>query len=178
MRIRWLSGVGRIAKRVLRQDASPGVARIAGGERPQALASRRGILGWTWAFLVVLMFVSEVRKEHRHGHGILLCDRHLLDALVTLDVVYEGVPLQLQRALIRRLLPPADVTLLLTVPVITALARKPEDMFDEAALARQANRYGILRPEVLGLRELDGTRPSEELAAEAFRIVAGVGSES
>ncbi len=120
------------------------------------------------------MFVREVRKEHRRGRGIVLWDRHVLDALATVDVVYEGVPLRLQRSLVRRLLPRADTTLLLTVPVATALARKPGDMFAEAALARQAERYRILRPEVPGLHELDGTRLSGELAAEAFRIMAGV----
>jgi thymidylate kinase len=175
MRLRWLGGVGEVAKRLLRQDASAGVERIGGGERPGALASRRGLLGWTWSLLVALSFISRVRGEHRRERGILLYDRHLLDALVTLDVVYEGVHLGLHRALIRRLLPRADLTLLLAVPAATALARKPADMFVEAVLERQAERYAALRAEAPALRELDGTRPADELATEAFRLVAGIG---
>jgi thymidylate kinase len=123
----------------------------------------------------VLTFVRKARKEHRHGRGILLYDRHLLDALVTLDVVYEGVRLGLQRSLVRRLLPTADLTLLLTVPASVALARKPADMFTEAVLERQAERYAALRPSLSDVRELDGTHPLRELAAEAFRLVAEIG---
>jgi thymidylate kinase len=125
--------------------------------------------------LVTLSFVRQVRREHRRGRGVLLYDRHLLDALVTLDVVYEGVRLGLHRALVRLLVPPADVTLLLAVPPATAVARKPADMFVESVLARQAARYTALKSEAPSVRELDGTRPLDELAAEAFRLVAGIG---
>jgi thymidylate kinase len=175
MRLRWLKTLGGFAKRLLGQNPAPGVQRIGGGERTEALASRRGPLGWTWSFLVTLVFVRDVWREHRRGRGILLYDRHLLDALVTLDVVYGGVRLGLHRALVRRLVPRADLTLLLRVPPSTAHARKPADMFGEAVLERQAQRYAALRSEASHLRELDGTRPPHELAAEAFRLVAGIG---
>lgn len=174
MRLRWLGGLGRVAKRLLGQNESPGVERIGGGERAVALTSRHGALGWTWSLLVVLSFISHVRRAHRQGRGILLYDRHLLDALVTLDVVYEGVRLGVQRALIKRLVPRADLTLLLTVPPAAALARKPDDMFVEDVLGRQADRYVALRGEAPALREMDGTRPAEELATEAFRLVARI----
>jgi thymidylate kinase len=176
MRIRRLGTLGELTKRLLRQNAAPGVQRIGAGERAERLASRRGLLGWTWSLLVVLAYIREVRREHRRGRGILLYDRHLLDALVTLDVVYAGVHLGLHRALVRRLLPEADLSLLLSVPAATALARKPADMFTEAVLERQAERYAMLRSEASHLHELDGTRPANELAAEAFRLVAGIGS--
>jgi thymidylate kinase len=175
MGIRWLGMVGRTAKRVLRQESAPGIARIGSGERPQALVSRRGLLGWTWALLIVFMFVREVRRGHRWRRGVILYDRHLLDSLVTLDVAYEGVALGVHRALIRHLVPTADLTLLLTVPPATALARKPGDLFTEDVLARQAGRYLALRSVISRLHELDGTRPARELAAQAFRIVAGLG---
>jgi len=175
MGLRRLGGIGDFAKRVLRQNAAPGVQRIGGGEPAEALVSRRGLVGWIWSFLVVLVFIREARREHRRGRGVLLYDRHVMDALVTLDVVYEGVRLGLHRALVRRLLPRADLTLLLSVPAATALARKPGDMFTEAVLERQAERYALLRSEASHLRELDGTRPAPELSAESFRLVAGVG---
>lgn len=176
MRIGGLVRLAELAKRWLRQEATPGVHRIGGGERADTLASRRGVVGWTWAFLVMMAFLREVRKEHRRARGILLYDRHLLDALVTLDVVYEGVRLGLHRSLVRRLLPRADLTLLLSVPAATAVARKPADMFSLAVLERQAERYARLRSEASPLWELDGTRPAHELAAEAFRLVGGIGS--
>jgi thymidylate kinase len=175
MGLRTLGGIGDLAKRVLRQNAAPGVQRIGGGEPAGALVSRRGLLGWIWSFLVVVVFIRKVRKEHRRGRGVLLYDRHLMDALVTLDVVYEGVRLGLHRVLVRRLLPRADLTLLLSVPAATALARKPGDMFTEAVLARQAERYAFLRSEAPHLRELDGTRPAPELSAESFRLIAEIG---
>lgn len=175
MRLRWLGGLGRMAKRLLRQEPSAGVERIGKGERAASVVSRRGVLGWIWALMVTLSFVRQVRREHRRGRGVLLYDRHLLDALVTLDVVYEGVNLSVHQALVRTLLPRADLTLLLTVPPATALARKPEDMFVESVLARQAGRYAARRTEAPGLHELSGTRPAEELAAEAFRLVAEIG---
>jgi hypothetical protein len=177
MRIGLLGGLGRLAKRVLRQDRSAGVQRIGRGEAAAEVASRRGLVGWVWALMVTLSFVGQVRREHREGRGVLLYDRHLLDALVTLDVVYEGVNLGVHRALIRRLVPRADLTLLLSVPSATALARKPEDMFVLAVLDRQARRYAARRTEAPALRELDGTRPAEELAAAAFRMVARIGRD-
>jgi thymidylate kinase len=164
-----------MAKRLLRQEPLAGVERIGKGERAASVASRRGVLGWIWALMVTLSFVRQVGREHRRGRGVLLYDRHLLDALVTLDVVYEGVNLSVHQALVRTLLPRADLTLLLTVPPATALARKPEDMFVESVLARQAGRYAARRTEGPGLHELDGTRPAEELAAEVFRLVAEIG---
>jgi len=174
MGLRWLGGVGRMAKRLLRQKATTGVERIGAGEQAGAMASRRGLLGWTWSLLVVLSFIRRARGAYRHGRGILVYDRHVLDALVTLDVVYEGVRLGVHRALIRRLVPRSDLTLLLTVPPAEALARKPDDMFVQPVMERQAERYTALGHEAASLWEMDGTRPAEELATEAFRLVARI----
>jgi thymidylate kinase len=176
MRLGLVGRLGGAAKRLFGQDSSTGLERIGRGEPAGSLASRRGPLGWAWSMLVALSFVRDARGQHRRGRGILIYDRHLLDALVTLDVVYEGVHLRLQRALVSRLLPKADLTLLLTIPAQAALARKPGDMFVQAVLERQSDRYSALRSEVPGLHELDATRPAEELAAEAFRLVAAIGS--
>jgi thymidylate kinase len=174
MALGWLGELGRAGKRLLGEGGATGVERIGGGEGAEALASRRGVLGWTWSLLVVVAFIRNARRAYRLGRGILLYDRHVLDALVTLDVVYEGVRLGLHRALIRRLVPRADLTLLSTVPPATALARKPDDMFVESVMERQADRYSVLKHEAIALTELDGTRPAKELAAEAFRLVAGI----
>jgi thymidylate kinase len=174
MRLRWLGNLGRAAKRLLRQDRSTGVERIGRGERAGSVASRHGALGWIWALMVTLSFIRQIRKGRRRGRSVFIYDRHLLDALVTLDVVYEGVRLGVHRSLVRLLVPRADVTLLLVVPPTIALLRKPDDMFVEAVLERQAKRYAACRAEASDVLELDGTRPPQDLAAEAFRLVAGI----
>jgi thymidylate kinase len=96
--------------------------------------------------------------------------RHLLDALVTLDFVYGGVDLRLQRALVRRLLPAAAVTFHLDVPPGVAVARKPGDTFGDLAVRRQLDGYTSLLPRE-GVVVLDGTRPAADLAAEAFALL-------
>jgi thymidylate kinase len=174
MRLRWLGNLGRAAKRLLRQDTSTGVERIGRGEGAGSVASRHGALGWIWALMVTLSFIRQIRKGRRRGRAVFIYDRHLLDALVTLDVVYEGVRLGVHKSLVRLLVPRADVTLLLVVPPAIALVRKPDDMFVEAVLERQAQRYAACRDEASEVLELDGTRPLEGLAAEAFRLVAGI----
>ncbi len=173
MRIGWLVGLASAAKKLLGQDPSPGLKRVAGGVSPAGdLASRRGILGWTWAMLVILSFLMDVRRQHLRGRGVLLYDRHLLDALVTLDFVYEGVDLRLHRALVCRGLPKPALSVYLDVPAEVASARKPEDIFGEYAIRRQLESYEVRRDEVENLRRMDGGRPADELAAEVTRWLA------
>jgi len=172
-KVGWMGGLARAGKKLLGQDPSPGLDRVAAGSVPAGdLVSRRGILGWTWAMLVTLSFLLDVRLQHVKGRGVLLCDRHLLDALVTLDFVYEGVDLRLHRAVIRRGLPKAHLTVYLNVPAEVAATRKPEDIFGEYAIRRQLESYEALRDEVEDLRRLDGTRPADELAAVVTRWLA------
>ena len=119
--------------------------------------------------LVILSFLVDVRRQHLRGRGVLLYDRHLLDALVTLDFVYEGVDLRLHRALVRRGLPKPALSIYLDVPAELASARKPEDIFGEYAIRRQLESYEVRRDEVENLRRLDGGRPADELAAVVTR---------
>jgi thymidylate kinase len=122
--------------------------------------------------LVTLSFLVDVRLQHVKGRGVLLYDRHLLDALVTLDFVYEGVDLRLHRAVVRRGLPKPQLSVYLDVPAEVAVTRKPEDIFGEYAIRRQLESYEARRGEVEDLRRLDGTRPPEELAAVVTRWLA------
>jgi len=164
-----LSSVG---KKLLRQDSSPGMVRIAGGAPASDLVSRHGILGWIWAMLVTLAFLVVIRQQHIRSRGVLLYDRHLLDALVTLSFFYQGVDLRLQRALVRRGLPKALLSVYLDVPAEVALARKPGDMFGEYVVRGQLDSYEALRGEVQDLRRLDGKRPADELATVVTRWIA------
>jgi thymidylate kinase len=174
LRIGWLEGFARIAKKILRQDPSPGVVRVGGGVPARDLVSRRSIVGWTWTMLVTLSFLADVYKQHARGRGVLLYDRHLLDALVTLDFVYEGMDLRPHRALVRRGLPKALLSVYLDVSAEIALARKPGDIFGERAIRGQLEKYKARHGEVEGLRRLDGSRPMDELAAVVTRWLAGL----
>jgi hypothetical protein len=168
----WLGVVARVGKKLLGQDLSPGVERIAGGAPVGALTSRRGLIGWIWTMLVTLSFLMDVRRQHVRGRGVLLYDRHLLDALVTLDFVYGGVNLRVHRAMIRRSLPKAKLSVYLDVPAEVALARKPGDMFGEYAVRRQLEGYESCLSEMEDLRRLDGNRGADELAAIVTRWLA------
>ena len=172
---RLRDSLAHAGKKLLGQDASWGAARVARGVPAGDLASRRGILGWTWVMLVTLSFLADVRQQHARRHGVLLYDRHLLDALVQLDFVYGGVNLRLHRAVMRRALPKPQLSVYLDVPVEVAFARKPEpegpeDIFTgEYVIRRQLESYEARRGEVENLRRLDGSHTAEELAAIVTR---------
>jgi thymidylate kinase len=169
LRIGWLGYLARAGKKLLSHDTLPGVERIGGGVPAGELASRHGVFGWTWAMLVTLSFLVDVRRQHIRGRGVLLYDRHLLDALATFDLVYEGVDLRMHRALVRRCLPKPTISIYLDVTAEEALARKPEDMFGEYAIRRQLESYEARLGEVGDLRRLDGSRPADELAVVVTR---------
>ena len=167
MRLRVLDRVARAGKRLLRQRAEPGIRTVAGGTA-ENLASRRGIVGWTWALLVTLAFVRDVRRRFHSARGVVVFDRHLLDALATLDFAYGGVNLRVQRALIRRGLPRADLTLYLRIPVDVAVARKPDDVIGRHAVETQLRAYDELIERTPGVRVLDATLGPDELARRAL----------
>lgn len=175
LRMGWIADLARAGKKLLGQDLSPGIERIAAGGVPASdLASRRGIFGWTWAMLVTFLFLVDVRQRHVRGRGVLLYDRHLLDALVTLDFIYEGVDLRLHRTMVRRGLPKPALAVYLDVPAEVALPRKPEDIYGEYGIRRQLESYDAHRHEVEDLRQLNGSRPAGELAAVVTRWIANL----
>jgi thymidylate kinase len=170
MRLHWLDRLARAAKRPLRQDAAPGVGRVAAG-LGSGLASRRGVVGWTWALLVTAAFLRDARRRHRRARGVVIHDRHLLDAIVTLEFVYAGVDLRLHRALVRRFLPAAALTVYLDLPATVAAARKPDDLFGSHAVSEQLERYSAHLHEIPGVHTLDATRPPAEMALQILRMI-------
>jgi thymidylate kinase len=172
LRVGWLNGLARAGKKLLSQGPSPGVEQVGAGVSARDLASRRGILGWAWAMLVTLSFLVDVRRQHLRGRGVLLYDRHLLDALVTLDLVYEGADLRLHRALVRRVLPKPSLSVYLEVPAEVAVVRKPEDMFGEYAIRCQLENYEAYAGQIEDLRWLDGVNPVDDLVAVVTRWLA------
>jgi thymidylate kinase len=178
----WLRpgmGLGRLVvladqvKRVLRMDRRPGIAAVsADPDRPPP--SRRGAVGWLWSLVVVLSFLVGVRRQHRAAHGVVLYDRHLADALATLDFAYAGSDLRLQRWLLRRGTPRADTTFYLDVPVRVAVARKPDDPIGERAVRRQLEVYDAALDGLPGVVRIDGTTAPDRVVAGALRHLCGV----
>ena len=168
-------GMGRLTalaawgKRLLRQDAAPGVRAMAdpAATRP---ASRRGAVGYAWALLVSCSFLVGVWRQHRSARGVVLYDRHLVDALATLDFAYEGVDLRLQHRLVRALLPRADVRLYLDVPADVSVARKPDDVLGEHAVRSQLAAYARWLDRIPPTVRLDATRPTVDLVTEALQV--------
>ncbi|MDP8899840.1 MAG: hypothetical protein M3N33_01570 [Actinomycetota bacterium] len=165
MRMEWLERPVRIVKRWLGQGARPAVEAIAAGQDVADVASRRGVLGWAWSFVVTSSFVVEVVCRQLCGRGVILYDRHLPDALVTLDFVYGSVPLTAQRWLVRRALPRPTLHFYLDVPPDVAVARKPGDVFGYHAVTSQLDGYRRwLEEESPGVEVLDGSLPPDQVA--------------
>ena len=168
MSLKILDTVARLAKKALRQKASPGLREVArGGE----VRSRKGLLGWVWALAVTVSFLTDVRRQWRRARSVVVFDRHLVDALVTLDFAYGGVDLRLQRALVRRFLPRADMTLYLEVDADESVRRKPDDVFGHHAVTRQLELYEIYLKEARGLEVLSGEDDPDVLRTKALRLV-------
>jgi thymidylate kinase len=172
MRLGVLDRVAGVGKRVLRQDPAPGVRSVAGGAEAGTLASRRGVVGWVWALLVTLAFLIDVRKRHFRTSGVVIYDRHLLDAVVTLHFAYAGINLRLQDALIKMFLPQAALTLYLKASANVAVSRKPGDVIGEHAITRQLELYERFASEAVNLHELDAEAAPTELTMTALRALA------
>ena len=171
-------GLGRLVslastgKRILRQDAAPGLRAMADPDAARP-ASRRGMVGWTWALVVTLSFLVGVWRQHLSCRGVVVYDRHLVDALATLDFAYDGVDLRLQHRLVRALLPRARVRFYLDVPAEVSVARKPDDLLGEHAIRKQLSAYARWLDRLPPVVRLDATRPTAELVGEAILIMTG-----
>ena len=172
MDLGWLGHLAQLAKRLLGERSEPGVRAMARGGGAE-LRSRRGSLGWCWSMLVTLSFVAAMRRHRRATRNgrLILCDRHRVDALVSLELLYAGVDLRTQRMLLSRALPPADLTVYLDVPTEVATLRKPEDpLAGVASLNAQHECYSLeLRRLPSQVAVLDATQPPDRLARDALR---------
>ena len=172
MEMRLVKAAARAVKRLLRKGSTSAVRAIARGESEgPAPASRSGVIGWTWALLVTLSYLARVRGAVLRSRGIVVFDRHLLDALVTLDFVYGNVDLRLQRALVKALVPKAAITLYLAIPAEEAIGRKHSAVFGEHAVRTQLELYAGRRSDVGEIVELDATMPRDRLVVEAVRAI-------
>ena len=164
----WLDAPARAVKRLLRQPEAPAITRAGTGDVPR---SRRGPLGYAWCLLVTAVYVRHVTSALRRAEGVVVCDRYVLDAFVTLRVFYAGVDVALAERLVRALLPEPDVAFYLAVPAEVAHARKPLDMIGEAAVRAQLDAYDAELPVHPRIVVLDGTADPEELVSAAWSVV-------
>ena len=165
---RLLSGAAGLAQRLLparhhsaQRDRAAGTATA-----DRAPLTRRGIVGWSWALAVTADYLRILRLGVlRSSARVVVFDRGLPDALVGLDEEFGGaVDLRLQRWLMRRWGPRADVIVYLRLSGHSAFARK-EDSFAADVLEAHAHRYESLLPTLGGIiLMLDASRPREELA--------------
>jgi hypothetical protein len=104
---------------------------------------------------------------------VIVYDRHLLDALVTLSFAYRGVDLRTHRRLVRRRMPTAVASFYLEAPAELAVSRKPGDAIGEAAVRRQLEGYASELETLPGVVVLDASRPAEELARHVLATLLG-----
>ncbi len=163
MRMEWIEPIlGGRSKR-----GAPTVAKVASGQDVDA-SSRRGVVGWIWTMLVTGTFLSHIWWRHLSSSGVKIYDRHLDDAIITLDFVYAGVDLRVQRKLISWLLPRASITLYLSIDADTAVGRKPGDTFGQHAVESQLRHYAERMRDRTDVTVLDATDEPGEIASEAF----------
>lgn len=167
----WIGRLAAVGKRIVGQDSTPGMRAAARGDA-STLASRRGVVGWSWTMIVTISFLVNVRSQLRRTRGVVIFDRHLLDALVTLDFFYKGVDLRLARLIVRRGLPAAALTVYLDVPADIAVSRKPGDVVGDYAVEQQLAAYATELAQRSDVAIVDGRRPTKALVTEMLELVA------
>jgi thymidylate kinase len=134
------------------------------------LRQRSAILTWAWSIVVTAMHVRSQRAavvpQLRAGR-VVVCDRYTLDSVVTLRFRYGAG--RLHTGAVRLLTPRAKVAVYLDITPEESLRRK-DDGYEPAQLETMHALYARAWPE-LGVARLDGTRPSDELAAEIAHAV-------
>lgn len=168
MGMSWIERPARRVKRLLGQRPEPAMRDVDAAAR---LPSRRGVLGFAWCLLVTLTYLRQVRMQLRNATSTVICDRYVLDAIVTLRVFYGGTNARLPGFLVRHLLPRADVNLYLSVPVEVALARKPGDTIGRSAVTKQVREYEAAITQ-MPVHELDTTAPVDTVIERAWSYVA------
>ena len=167
-----LDVLASIARRVLGQN-DLGIKRLAEGAETASISSRRGIVGWLWLWVVSIAFVTTVRSQTRSAKGVVIYDRHLVDALATIEVLYRGVESRLHGRFVGALMPKVDITVWLAVDPAIATARKPGDLIGEDLVADQHRCYLRLAPKLDRMVRFDsGELAADQLVLEALAVVS------
>lgn len=168
-----LERLDRLARwiRKLRKEETTGLRRLAEGASSETISSRKGPIGWVWLMLVSLAYLADIRRQTRKAEGVVIFDRHLLDALGTIDAIYAGVPSGVPRRIVRWFVPKADFTVWLDIAPDVAAARKPDDLIGADLVAKQATAYRNYARLIPRLYTHDGSDDSYLSAAE---VLAGL----
>ncbi len=140
MRLERLDRMARRLRR-LRNDDLIGIERLSEGQSAATIPSRKGVTGWVWLTLVCVAYLADIRGQTRRASGVVIYDRHLLDALGTLEVLYQGVNSHFQQRMIRWVVPRADLAFWLDIDPDQAAARKPDDLIGADLVSQQADAY-------------------------------------
>ncbi len=171
------NNLGRLAsladylKRLLRHQPTPGIEVMAQGHRPQ---SRTGLLGTAWTTVVTLAYLSDTWRQYLRSCGVVIFDRHLLDAIATLEFGYAGTDLRLPLALVRRLLPAATLTCYLDVVAEHAVARKPGDVLALHAISAQLTSYAEQIARHGEVHLFDASDPVREIARSILEALVAL----
>lgn len=131
----------------------------------KAMRQRNELATQLWALVVALdNIVAHRRQIQRHlvRGRVVICDRYELDSIVSLRYQFGRRRFGVQRRLLGLLLPCPLRAYLLDVAAQTAFQRKGEH--DLESLDAHATLYRDEQAR-LGVRQLDGERPPEELCA-------------
>lgn len=167
MRLERLDRLARWVRKVRKEDTT-GLRRLAEGASSETISSRKGLVGWVWLMLVSLAYLFDIQGQTRKAEGVVIFDRHLLDALGTIDAIYAGVPSGVQRRIIRWFVPKADFTVWLDIAPDVAAARKPDDLIGADLVAKQASAYRKYASLIPRLYRHDGSDDSYLSAAEVL----------
>ncbi len=159
----WLDSIAVVTKRILGKQPEPGV-RSVGADDAVAPPSRSGVAAALWKRLVVLEYVIKVRRRDRGADGLVVYDRHVIDAITTLGFAYGMDDLWVRRTL-ERVLPRPDLHIWLDIDAATAKERKPDDPMGQVAMAEQLERYRPLVDDSIDIVRLDAREPVDTLVA-------------
>lgn len=161
--LRRLEQLATVVKRLLREEQRPALARqLDNDESASSARSRRGAVGWAWLLLISLTTVWNGRRATALAAtrgGVVIFERHLLDALVDIEWQYPAVRRGFHLALLRRLAPRPDLSVRIVVDPTTAAARNPGDIFRPEHVAAHAAIAERLAPTVGPMLTLDGAAP-------------------
>lgn len=170
-----LDAVAAPVKQLLRRrrgPAQPVKVHYSRSERDSAsqVRQRSAVLTWLWSLVVTVEHIRSQRAAlapHLRAGRVVVCDRHMLDSVVTLRFRYRAG--RVHTALVRLLSPRAALAVYLDITPEESLRRK-DDGYAIDQLETMHALYATAWPE-LGVTRLDGTRPAAELAAEIARTV-------
>lgn len=159
-------------RRRLTGVSKPATRALAGGTAVETFATRRGLVGWTWALVVTVDYLLSGRVgRRRQRQHVLVRDRTVLDASVGLELGYGGlIDLRFHKWLLGAGSSGLHIIFYLRLDGRTALARKADD-FTHSVLDQYVRSYDTAALNLLGVTTLDAAQPKFEIHRKLLREV-------